>query len=122
MTKARHKSFTSKPRIQTPVTFELDGEAFTAKPAIPGALLLDFIADADSDDGGRAAQALIDFVTNVIVPDDRERFTQLVRDEERIVEIETLAEVVEFLVEEYASRPTESPADSSVGSAATSTG
>jgi len=98
------------------VTFELDGEEFTAVPAIPGAKLLDFIADADSDDGGRASQALIDFMESVIVPDDRERFSALIRDEDRVIEIELLAEICEWLVGEYAARPTESSKPSASGS------
>lgn len=114
MTK-RHKVFTSKPKVQTPVTFELDGEQFTAVPAIPGAKLLDFIADADSDDGGRASQALIDFMESVIVEDDRERFTTMIRDEARVIEIELLAEICEWLVGEYATRPTEPSKSSASG-------
>lgn len=111
----RHKVFTSKPKVQTPVTFELDGEKFTAVPAIPGAKLLDFIADADSDDGGRASQALVDFMQGVIIEQDRDRFAALIRDEERVVEIETLAEICEWLVGEYAARPTESPKPPAAG-------
>lgn len=111
----RHKVFNSKPKVQTPVTFELDGDSFTAVPAIPGAKLLDFIADADSNDGGRASQALVDFMESVIVPEDRERFTALIRDEDRVIEIELLAEICEWLVGEYAQRPTESPSASFAG-------
>lgn len=107
MTK-RHKVFTSKPKVETPVTFELDGELFTARPAIPGAMLLDFIADADSNDGGRAAEALIEFMTKVLVAEDRERFVDLIHDEERVIEIELIADICEYLVSEYASRPTAS--------------
>jgi len=105
----RHRTFSSKPKVQTPVTFELDGEDFEARAAIPGAKLLDFIADADSDDGGRASQALIDFMESVIIKDHQERFRALIRDEDRPIEIELLAEICEWLVGEYASRPTESP-------------
>lgn len=118
----RHRTFSSKPKVQTPVTFELDGETFEAKAAIPGAKLLDFIADADSDDGGRASQALIDFMESCIVKNDRERFVALIRDEERIIEIETLAEICEWLVGEYAARPTESPTARFDGQSTSGTG
>ena len=113
--KARHKIFKSKPQVVTPVTFELDGEKFTALPAIPGAKLLDFIRDADSGDGGRAAQALVDFLQDVIVEEDRDRFAELIRDERRPIEIALIAEICEWLVGEYAVRPTEAPKPSPAG-------
>lgn len=111
----RHKVFSSKPKVKTPVTFELDGEEFTAVPQVPGARLLDFIADADSGDGGRAAQALVDFLTGVIVEEDRERFVSLIHDPDKVVEIDTLAEICEWMVGEYAKRPTELSSPSSAG-------
>lgn len=113
-----------KPRVKTPVTFDLAGqdaaglgwtETFVAAPSIPGAMLLDFIADADSGDGGKAAQALVDFLAGVISPDDRDRFNELIRDPDKTVEIETLAEICEWLVGEYATRPTEPSRPSPTG-------
>lgn len=122
----RHKSFTTAAPVQVPVTFDVDGvdtdqrpwkESFEAVPAVPGAALLDFIADADSDDGGRASQALVDFLEGAIVEDDKERFRDLIRDPKRLIEIETLAQICEWLVEQYATRPTEPSKPRSTGRA-----
>lgn len=131
MTKPRHKVFKSKPRITTPLTFDLEGEktdgrewseSFTARPAIPGAILLDFIADADSNDGGRAAEALVTFMTDVLIEEDKNRFTDLIRDTDRIIEIELLGDICEWLVSEYASRPTEQSSTSVAGVSTSGTG
>lgn len=106
----RHRDFSSKRKKQSePVTFTVEGQDFTAAKSIPGAVLLDFVADADSNDGGRAAGALVQFIENVIVEDDRERFQKLIRDPDIDVDIELLAEICEWLVSEYAARPTDSP-------------
>jgi hypothetical protein len=111
----RHRSFDVATPVDDAVTFDINGvdigkhkwtESFTAVPAIPGAKLLDFISDADSNDGGRASQALVDFLEGVIVPEDRERFQEMIRDETKVIEIETLAAICEWLVEQYAVRPT----------------
>lgn len=122
----RHKVFTSKPKVQIPVTFDVTGDGFTetfsAVPAIPGAQLLDFISDADSNDGGRASQALIDFMQSVILDDDKERFAELIRDPDKVIEIELLAEICEWLVGEYAARPTEQPKRSAAGRPQNGTG
>jgi hypothetical protein len=118
----RHRTFSSRPKVLTPVTFELNDESFTAVPSVPGAKLLDFIADADSNDGGRAAQALVDFLEGAIIEDDRERFRNLIRDPEQSVEIEVIAEICEWLVGEYSQRPTTPPTQPSAGPSPSGTG
>jgi len=114
---ARHKSFkaSGKNKSAEPVTFdigyELDGnekvEEFSAVPNKPGAVILDFIAEADSRDGGRAAAALVSFINDALIDDDKKRFAAVIRDPKIDVEIETLAGICEYLVSEYASRPTQ---------------
>lgn len=115
---SRHKTFVAREAAHQPLTFDIEGvdtkkkkwiESFSAIPEVPGAEILDFIADADSDDGGRAAQALIDFLEGVIIEEDRERFAKLIRDKQRIIEMELIAQICEWLVSEYTDRPTESP-------------
>lgn len=114
----RHKSFSTRRPDNKPLTFDLEGvgldkkpwsESFEAMPQIPGATLLDFIADADSNEGGRASQAVIDFLEGSIVEDDKERFRDLIRDPKRVIHIDDLADICEWLVEVYTDdTPTES--------------
>lgn len=117
----RHKSFKTKRKAQEPVTFDVGGEyldvdgggewveEFTAIPALPGAQLLDFIKEADSKDGGRAASALVDFMADVIIDDDKQKWDDLVHDPKRIVDFTDLAEICEWLVGQYTERPTVAP-------------
>lgn len=122
----RHKSFSAGARTKEPVTFDIETEdkteSFTAVPAIPGARLLDFISDADSQDGGRAAGAIIEFLTDCIVEEDKERFSATLRDPKISIEIETLAAICEFLVGEYTQRPTTASVESATGRSNTGTG
>jgi hypothetical protein len=116
----RHKSFSTRRPETKPVTFDLEGtgidskswkESFEAIPQVPGASLLDFIADADSNQGGRASQAVIDFLEGCVIDEDKERFRELIRDPKRVIHIDDIADVCEWLVEVYTDdTPTEPPA------------
>ncbi len=122
---ARHKSFKVQEVDEVePVTFDIEykkdgskkSEDFTALPTQPGAVILDFISDADSGDGGRAAGALVDFIETSLVEEDKERFNEIIRDPKINVDIEVLAAICEHLISEYASRPTPASSPSATGS------
>lgn len=122
----RHKSFSAGARTKEPVTFDIEAEGrseqFTAVSQIPGARLLDFIADADSDDGGKAASAIIEFLTDCIVEEDKDRFTSIIRDPDFSIDVEVLASICEFLVTEYTQRPTTAPPTSADGQSSSGNG
>lgn len=115
--KARFKDFGKTQSIEDfpPLSFGLNGEEFACKQAISGALLLDFVRRADSDSGGMAAEAIVEFLGQALTEDDAERFDALIKDPERIVEIETLGEIVGWLVEQYTTRPTKARSRSASG-------
>jgi hypothetical protein len=108
----RHKDFSAGPRNNDPITFTLEGESFAAKSNIPGAKLLDFVVEADSTDGGKAAAALVDFIKTSLVKEDVDRFTTLIEDDDKSIQIETLGAICEWLVEQYTARPTQLPSTS----------
>lgn len=115
-TNTRHKDFGS-PRTMAdykPVTFTLADQEFTCKPAVQGAVLLKFIADADSNQGGRAADAMRNFFRDVMGDEEVERFYALIDGDDYIFDMEALAEITSWLVETYSARPTE-PSKSSSG-------
>ena len=99
-----------------PVVFAVDGEEFECVAAVQGAAILDFVADAGSGDGSRAGQALVKFLRDVVIEDDKERFEQLINDPKRIVPIETIGEICGWLIEQYSERPQTAPTPSSAGS------
>jgi hypothetical protein len=113
----RHKDFSGGRKIgdYEPITFSLNNQEFTAKPAIQGSTLLEFVASADGDSGGAMANALYTFFKDVMTPEEYDRFMVLLKDPEVIIDMELIGEIAAWLVEEYSGRPTEQPKLSSVG-------
>lgn len=111
---ARFKKFTGGRDISEfePLEFELNGVVFRAKPAIQGAVLLAFVRDASSDDGGDSAAALYNFLESALEAKEYERFNALLNDDKIIIDIEVIGEIVSWLVSEYSERPTVQPEDS----------
>lgn len=115
---ARFKDFGStggNPNAE-PITFRLNDEDFTCRPEIPGKTVLNLVArSSDENNPGAAANVVTDFFKTVLVPESRERFDALTEDPDRIVTMETLSSIIEWLVEQYTDRPTERPEVSSSG-------
>lgn len=115
---ARFKDFGStggNPNAE-PIMFRLYNEEFTCRPEIPGKTVLNLVARSSNDeDPGAAANVVTDFFKTVLIPESRERFDTLTEDPERIVTMDTLSSIIEWLVEQYTDRPTERPEVSSSG-------
>lgn len=88
------------------IEFELDGEAFEAYGEVPGAVLLDFISASDSDSNGKSAASILDYLNKSLNEENFKRFDKIIRDPERPIKIELLAEIVTYLIEERTSRNT----------------
>ena len=116
-TKSRFKDFGKTTPIDEfpPLGFALNGEEFTCRPAMSGASLLDFVRRADSDSGGMAAEAIVDFLSMSMEEDDAARFDAMIKDPDQIVEVETLGEIAGWLVEQYTARPTKARSRSASG-------
>lgn len=105
----RFKDFGSGPDLSKiePPTFALHGETFTAVPVIQGKVLIDLIRDAQSEDAATSAEISDKFFAKVLTDESYERFTTLINSKDKIVQVETLGEIVGWLVEEYSNRPEE---------------
>ena len=113
MTK-RHKDF-GRPVKQDelePVSFDLYDQTFNCYKQIHGVTLLRFVKEASSDDGSAATNAMLDIFKRVMPKDEYERFEALCDDPETVVPVETLGEIIGFLMECYSGRPTEESKDS----------
>lgn len=109
-----HRSFSPAPGGE-PVTFDFgDGEEFVAVPRAPAALFLD-MADIATRSAGERVHAVAEFLDLVVTPESRERLTVRMRDPLRPVDLEQLVDVVKWLIEVYAGRPTEPDSPSSDG-------
>jgi hypothetical protein len=102
-----------------PVTFTLGGEDFTCvlAPSVGDAFDL---ADAPEPETSLigSVRAIVAFVDKILVPDDRERFTTLIRKVDTPhgpINSYDLVELGTWLGEEYAGRPTEPSTEPSGG-------
>lgn len=90
-----------------PISFKLWGEEFQCAPVIQGKVLLNIVADSSSEDVAKSTQVMEKFFSAVLKPESKERFDALLTDAEKITTIETLGEIVAWLMEEYSNRPSE---------------
>jgi hypothetical protein len=92
-----------------PVTFKIHGEEFSCRPELQGKALLDLVAQSSSEDPAQAAKTIGNFFKNVLLDESYSRFNSLLTSPDKIVSVETLAEISGWLVEVYAGRPEEAP-------------
>lgn len=107
-TKARFKDFGSgKPVNKEPITFKLHDEDFEASPALPGVVIIDFVKRSQEADEAGGLSLILDFFKAALLDESYARFAALIEDRDRSVSVETLAEIVEWLLGEYGDRPEE---------------
>jgi hypothetical protein len=94
------------------VKFKLYNEEFFCKKAIPGKLLLEVAGNIDDESPASADKVISQFFEVSLEEESFERFDKLIKDPERIVTVETLGEIVGWLVEQYSGRPTKESSDS----------
>jgi len=75
-------------------------EKFQARGTIPGNLLVSFTASLAASEGVQAHE-LQRLLGQSMMPDNRERFMEILDDPDTAVPIETLGEICEWLAEEY---------------------
>jgi hypothetical protein len=92
-----------------PVTFKIHDEEFSCRPELQGKALLDLVAQSSSEDPAQAAKTIGNFFENVLLEESYSRFNSLLTSADKIVSVETLAEISGWLVEVYAGRPEEAP-------------
>lgn len=88
-------------------SFKLYNEEFKCKPKMQGKTLLAFASASASEDGAQSSKAIVDFFDAVLLPESREQFNALLEDEYKIVSVETLGEILGWIVEAYSARPTQ---------------
>lgn len=100
-----HREFTITPTEKDPPTFAVAGREFKCLPEPPAGVLTDLIASAD---GTPAAQttALVGFIGGCLSDADAEAFHLLIHAKDTVVPLQTLADIGQWLSEEYVGRPT----------------
>jgi len=92
--------------VVEPIEFDVAGETVEALGEVPGAVLLDFIANSGSDSSSDTASAINTYLKDSFDEENGKKFQKIIRDPKNKVKIEHLSEIVAHLVEERASRPT----------------
>lgn len=104
------KSFTTATEAAPaePIVFQFteDGEEFEAYAEVSGAVTLELVASAGSDDPSETAAGILAYLKGSMDASTYRRFNKFVKDPANNIKIETLSEVVAYLVEERTSRPT----------------
>lgn len=104
---ARFKDFGSPKSEKESPTFKLHGEEFVAVPEIQGVTLMSFVEAASSENTAEAASLTVKFFEEVLEEESLERFRKLTKSKTKNVSVETLADIVTWLIEEYSQRPEE---------------
>jgi len=118
LTKRQHRQFgtrKAKKQEESEVGFTLGETDYTCKPEIQGAVILNFISAADSGTAGAAGQ-IMPFFEECLPAGELEKFRTQIKSEDEIIELETLSDIVAYLIEEYTTRPTMASSSSDAGS------
>lgn len=108
------RSFTVPAPTDT-VEFDLEGQTFRCRPRVAAGILMRFaeIIGADEDEDSVSAQDIIrmmrEFFEAAVVRDDFERFWALIEDPDTAIPVEMLADIANWLAEQYTQRPTGAP-------------
>ena len=92
-------------------TFDINEETFRLNKSAPGAVLLDFLGNASTDDAGAMATVLTSLFKEAIHEDDYDRFIAFTRERQNNVDLETLAEIAGYAAEKLSGsgKATQSP-------------
>jgi len=77
--------------------------------------MLELISKSDDSKPAETAQMVFNFFERVLQAEDNTRFQALIDSADTIVKMETLGDIVAWLVEEYSNRPMPGPEASSTG-------
>lgn len=140
----RHKSFSTSGRERPPVSFDIDGTEFTCEAMVPGSVLLEHVRALTSPEEATAVgellvmwQDVFDTETPIyqrdqageVVYDDEEqpivlaeseyhRFREYIDDPANEVDIQDLGEMLYWVLEQLAGRPTQGSQPSQSGQSA----
>lgn len=92
-----------------PLEFEIYDEVFQAVPRLQGAVIIDFIGASASveEDQTALTKSIIPFFQSALFPESYDRFTALIRSQDKVVEVDELMEILSWLISEYTARPTD---------------
>lgn len=91
------------------ISFKLYDQEFFCLPELQGKVLLGFVASSGEADPAVQAKTIEDFFGYVLTEDSLVDFNSLTTSKDKIVSVETLSEIIAWVVEQYTDRPEEQP-------------
>jgi hypothetical protein len=121
-----HKDFTARHRAEE-ITFSFEGEKFRCVETLDVDVVLSFARAHFEGNNSAATVQVLPFFNSCLREDDGteeepssfERFQKVLKRKTNRMDLETLGEIMQWLMEQYSERPTQRPADSSVGPSST---
>jgi hypothetical protein len=108
------------------LNFTIDGEEFEAAPGLPGDIYAEFVtlysSTGETESYQQQHDALKQALSVVLLDDSYTRFAARLADKKRPIDDDQMSDVVLWLLEEYAGRPTQPSPDSSDGPASPASG
>lgn len=105
---------------RTPKTFTIDGDTFEVASVLPAEVFVEFTTRfgefQESDTWADNFRALDLAIKLVMLPDSYTLLRKRLGDVANPIELEQMADIVLWLIDEYGLRPTQPPSDSSDGS------
>lgn len=101
--KMAKKSFTSAPRRGID-SFEINGTTFRYKLDVPGAVVMDYMAEADEENPTKMVGVVNDLLAGTLIEEDLDRFNEFIRKEENNVDLVMLMDICGWLIEELSGK------------------
>lgn len=89
--------------------FDINGHIFQLRPAVPGDVLLDFLAGANSEDPASMASTIRSLLNEAIIPEQLDEWHTFIRDPENAVNLNLLSEIAGFVSEKLSANPQQQP-------------
>jgi hypothetical protein len=109
-----------------PLPFTIDGDVFYAAARLPGDVFAEFVTlyndRVESEEYQQQHDLLKRALSLALLPESYEQFAKRLNDKVRPIDDNQTADVVMWLLEEYAARPTQPSPDSSDGPASPASG
>lgn len=108
---ARFKDFGTGTGVNNdePLIFKLHGEEFKCYSQLQGKTMLNLIEESESGDTAAGIKLMSTFFKVALEPESYERFDALTTDPNKIVTMETLSEIIAWLMGSYSGRPESQP-------------
>lgn len=123
------KTFSVGSQRTEPLTFDLQGTdtkgnpiepiEFECLPDVQGEVLTEMVASVRNGDGMVMATKVPEFIKSCMAEGEAERFDQITHSKNIVVQVELLAQIMTWLMEEYTQRPTQASSGLSIGQSKT---